>query len=32
VLKATLHALGQLRQRVDYFKARGITVKPAAAV
>jgi small subunit ribosomal protein S5 len=24
VLKATLHALGQLRQRGDYFKARGV--------
>jgi small subunit ribosomal protein S5 len=31
VLKATLDALGQLRQRADIFKARGITVKPAAA-
>jgi small subunit ribosomal protein S5 len=24
VLKATLHALGQLRQRGDYFRARGV--------
>lgn len=30
VLKATLHALGQLRQRADVFKGRGITFKPAA--
>lgn len=31
VLKATLHALGQLRQRADIFKARGISLKPSAA-
>ena len=31
VLKATLDALVQLRQRADIFKARGISVKPSAA-
>lgn len=31
VLKATLHALSQLRQRADVFKGRGITVKSAPA-
>ncbi len=30
VLKATLHALGQLRQRADVFKGRGITFKSVA--
>ncbi len=30
VLKATLDALSQLRQRTDYFKARGITAQPKA--
>ena len=30
VLKATLHALGQLRQRSDVFKGRGITFKSVA--
>lgn len=32
VLKATLNALAQLRQRDDIFRARGIAVKPAGAV
>jgi small subunit ribosomal protein S5 len=31
VLKATLHALSQLRQRADVFKGRGITIKSAPA-
>lgn len=31
VLHATLHALGQLRQREDIFKARGITQQPKGA-
>ena len=31
VLHATLHALGQLRQREDVFKARGITQPPKGA-
>lgn len=30
VLKATLDALSQLRQRTDYFKARGITAQSKA--
>ncbi len=31
VLKATLAAFAQLRRREDIFRARGITLKPAAA-
>jgi small subunit ribosomal protein S5 len=31
VLKATLDALGKLRQRADVFKLRGITLKPQSA-
>jgi small subunit ribosomal protein S5 len=31
VLKATLHALSQLRQRADVFKGRGIAMKSAPA-
>jgi small subunit ribosomal protein S5 len=32
VLKATLHALSQLRQRADIFSARGITIKTDKSV